>query len=285
MQLTDINTIKKLCTENGFELTKGFGQNFIINPAICPKMAYCAQIDETYGVLEIGPGIGVLTKELAQNARKVVSLEIDKRLPDILNQTLSEFTNVKIIRTDALKADIKQIFNEEFAGMKVAVCANLPYNITSPILMKLLFDKLPIEHMTVMVQKEAAERLCASDGTRQAGAITYAVRYFADAQILFDVSPGSFYPPPKVTSCVMQLQLHKKPPVTPKNEAHMFKIIKAAFSQRRKTAANAICAGTGIEKAKIISAIESMGLNAAIRPEKIKLIEYAQLSDLLLALQ
>ncbi len=281
MQLTDISTIKKICSEHGFELTKGFGQNFIVNKSICPQIVSFANINEEYGVLEIGPGIGVLTKELAQSANKVVALEIDKRLPDVLKETLSEFDNVKIILQDVLKADLSSIISEEFDGLKVAVCANLPYYITSPIIMKLLEERLPIEHITVMVQKEAAERLCAKTGTRQAGAITYAVQYYASTEMLFEVSPGSFYPPPKVTSCVMQFNLHKKPPVKPKNEKFMFQIIKAAFSQRRKTAANAISAGTSIEKAKIISVIEEMGLNAAIRPEKITLEEYAQLSDML----
>ncbi len=279
MQLTDIKTIKYLCEKYGFELLKGFGQNFIVNEGICPKMVMCSNIDETCGVLEIGPGIGVLTKELAKCAKKVVALEIDKRLPDLLSETLSEYSNVSIINEDALKADLSAIIEREFKGLKVIVCANLPYNITSPIIMRLLEERLNIEHITVMVQKEAAQRLCADDASRQAGAITYTVKYFADAQMLFDVAPGSFYPPPKVTSCVMQLSLHKKPPVQVENEEFMFKIIKAAFMQRRKTAVNAISAGLGKNKLEITNALLEIGLNPLVRPEKITLEQYAKLSE------
>ncbi len=279
MQLTDIKTIKYLCEKYGFELLKGFGQNFIVNDGICPKMVMCSHIDETCGVLEIGPGIGVLTKELAKCAKKVVALEIDKRLPDLLSETLSECSNVSIINEDALKADLSAIIEREFKGLKVIVCANLPYNITSPIIMRLLEERLNIEHITVMVQKEAAQRLCADDASRQAGAITYTVKYFADAQMLFDVAPGSFYPPPKVTSCVMQLNLHKKPPVQVENEEFMFKIIKAAFMQRRKTAVNAISAGLGKNKLEITNALLEIGLNPLVRPEKITLEQYARLSE------
>ncbi len=279
LQLTDIKTIKYLCDKYGFELLKGFGQNFIVNEGICPKMVSLSGIDETCGVLEIGPGIGVLTKELAKCAKKVVALEIDKRLPDLLCETLSEYSNVSIINEDALKADLSGIIQREFNGLKVIVCANLPYNITSPIIMRLLEERLNIEQITVMVQKEAAQRLCANDASRQAGAITYTVKYFAHAQMLFDVSANSFYPPPKVTSCVMQLNLHKQPPVNVQSEEFMFKVIKAAFMQRRKTAVNAISAGLGKNKLEITNALLEIGLNPLIRPEKITLAQFALLSD------
>ncbi|MEG2053560.1 MAG: rRNA adenine dimethyltransferase family protein, partial [Oscillospiraceae bacterium] len=164
--LTDISYIKKLCTENGFELSKNFGQNFIINAGICPKIVEASGITEEYGVLEIGPGIGVLTKELALRAKKVVAVEIDERLPAILAKTLSEFENVKIITGDVLKLDLAALISEEFDDMPVAVCANLPYYITSPIIMALLEQRLPIRHITVMVQKEAADRICATPATR-----------------------------------------------------------------------------------------------------------------------
>ncbi|MEG1153139.1 MAG: 16S rRNA (adenine(1518)-N(6)/adenine(1519)-N(6))-dimethyltransferase RsmA [Ruthenibacterium sp.] len=281
MNLTDISTIQKLCGAHGFELSKGFGQNFIVNPGICPKIVESAGIDETYGVLEIGPGIGVLTKELAKRAKKVVAIEIDTRLPALLAETLADCDNVKIVVGDVLKTDLAALIAAEFGGLKVAVCANLPYYITSPIVMKLLEERLPIEHITVMVQKEAAERLSAKPGTRLAGAITYAVHYYAAPQTLFAVQPGSFYPPPKVTSAVIRLQIHAIPPVQPVNEAQMFRVIRAAFCQRRKTAANAISAGLAMPKPQVSAAIAQMGRLPTVRPEELTLQDFADLSAIL----
>ncbi|MEG0768763.1 MAG: 16S rRNA (adenine(1518)-N(6)/adenine(1519)-N(6))-dimethyltransferase RsmA [Ruthenibacterium sp.] len=281
MQLTEIAAIKDLCVRHGFALSKGFGQNFIVNAGICPKIVQAAGIDDTYGVLEIGPGIGVLTKELAAHAAKVVAVEIDERLPPVLAETLAGCDNVKIVQGDVLKIDLAALIAQEFAGLRVAVCANLPYYITSPILMKLLEERLPIAHLTVMVQKEAADRLSAQPGTRAAGAITYAVHYYAQPRILFTVQPGSFYPPPKVTSAVIQMRVHETPPVVPGNEAQMFRTIRAAFSQRRKTAANAISAGLSLPKERVLSALQQAGLPAAARPEQLTLAQYAALSDAL----
>lgn len=282
MELTDISTIRYLCEKYGFSLSKGLGQNFIVNPGICPKIVQASGIDETYGALEIGPGIGVLTKELALRARKVVAVELDTRLPALLAETLAGFSNVKLVQGDALKLDLAGLIRQEFAGMKVAVCANLPYYITSPLVMKLLEDRLPLEHITVMVQKEAAQRLAALPGTRGAGAVSYAVHYYASPQVLFCVQPGSFYPPPKVTSAVLRLDLHAAPPVAPQSEAAMFRTIRAAFSQRRKTAANAISAGLGLPKAQVTAALAAAGAPPAARPEQLGLEQYAVLSDVLL---
>lgn len=212
MELTDIAVIRRLCAAHGFSLSKGLGQNFIVNPGVCPKIVEASGIDETYGALEIGPGIGVLTKELALRARKVVAIELDARLPALLAETLAGFSNIRVVQGDALKLDLAALIRQEFPGMKVAVCANLPYYITSPLVMKLLEDKLPLQHITVMVQKEAAQRLAALPGTREAGAVSYAVHYYARPQVLFQVQPGSFYPPPKVTSAVLRLSLHTAPP-------------------------------------------------------------------------
>ena len=190
MNLTDISTIKTLCAAHGFSLSKEFGQNFIVNPGICPKIAEAAGIDEHFGVLEVGPGMGVLTKELARRAKKVVAVEVDKRLPPLLAETLAEYENVTVVEGDVLKVDLAALIRDEFPGLRVAVCANLPYYITSPIVMKLLEERLPIEHITVMVQKEAADRLSAAPGTRAAGAVTYAVHYYAAPRTLFTVQPG-----------------------------------------------------------------------------------------------
>ena len=195
--LTDLSTIRDLCARYDFALSKGFGQNFIINPGICPRIAEASGIGPGWGALEVGPGIGVLTEQLCKRADNVVSIEVDKRLPPLLEETMADYDNFKLILNDVLKVDLKALLAEEFGGKPVAVCANLPYYITSPILMRLLEEKLPIRNITVMVQKEAAQRLCAAPGTRDAGAISYAVAYYAEPKLLFSVQPGSFYPAPK----------------------------------------------------------------------------------------
>lgn len=281
--LTDISTIKQLCEKHDFSLSKGFGQNFIVNAGICPKIVSAAGINEEWGVLEIGPGIGVLTKELAKCAKKVVAIEIDTRLPELLSETLAEFDNVEIVLGDVLKVDLAALIAEKFAGMRVAVCANLPYYITSPIVMRLLEEKLPIEHITVMVQKEAAQRIAATPGTREAGAISYAIHYYAEPEVLFNVQPGSFYPPPKVTSAVIQLQLRPQPAVNTLDEAGFFRIVRAAFSQRRKTAANAISAGISVPKAQVNAALEQANLSLTARPEQLTLEDFLALQTALLA--
>ena len=181
--LTDLSTIRDLCTRYDFALSKGFGQNFIINPGICPRIAEAAGIGPGWGALEVGPGIGVLTEQLCKRADKVVSIEVDKRLPPLLEETMADYDNFKLVLNDVLKVDLKTLLAEEFGDKPVAVCANLPYYITSPILMRLLEEKLPIRNITVMVQKEAAQRLCAAPGTRDAGAISYAVAYYAEPKL------------------------------------------------------------------------------------------------------
>ena len=211
--LTDLSTIRDLCARYDFALSKGFGQNFIINPGICPRIADEAGIGPGWGALEVGPGIGVLTEQLCKRADKVVSIEVDKRLPPLLEETMADYDNFKLVLNDVLKVNLKALLAEEFGDKPVAVCANLPYYITSPILMRLLEEKLPIENITVMVQKEAAQRLCAAPGTRDAGAISYAVAYYAEPKLLFTVQPGSFYPAPKVTSAVIRLNVRKTPAV------------------------------------------------------------------------
>ena len=281
MNLTDLATVKDLCARHGFQLSKGFGQNFIVNPGVCPKMVEAAGIDREWGALEIGPGIGVLTKELALRAGKVVSIEVDDRLPPLLDETLAGLDNVRIVMGDVLKTDLAALIEEEFGRMPVAVCANLPYYITSPIVMKLLEERLPIRHITVMVQKEAAQRLCAAPGTRQAGAVSYAVHYYARPKVLFTVQPGSFFPPPKVTSAVIQLALHDAPPVTPADEKAMFRTIRASFGQRRKTVANAASAGLGTPKQRVIEALRQAGVPATARPEQLTLAQYAAFADAL----
>ena len=277
--LTDLSTIRNLCARYDFALSKGFGQNFIINPGICPRIAEEAGIGPGWGALEVGPGIGVLTEQLCKRADKVVSIEVDKRLPPLLEETMADYDNFKLVLNDVLKVDLKALLADEFGDKPVAVCANLPYYITSPILMRLLEEKLPIENITVMVQKEAAQRLCAASGTRDAGAISYAVAYYAEPKLLFTVQPGSFYPAPKVTSAVIRLNVRKTPAVEVPNgdEKAFFALIRAAFSQRRKTAANAISNGLQLPKAAVLSALEAAHLDPRSRPEQLTLQDYCAL--------
>ena len=283
--LTDLSTIRDLCARYDFALSKGFGQNFIINPGICPRIADEAGIGPGWGALEVGPGIGVLTEQLCKRADKVVSIEVDKRLPPLLEETMADYDNFKLVLNDVLKVDLKALLAEEFGDKPVAVCANLPYYITSPILMRLLEEKLPIENITVMVQKEAAQRLCAAPGTRDAGAISYAVAYYAEPKLLFTVQPGSFYPAPKVTSAVIRLNVRKTPAVEVpgEDEKSFFSLIRAAFSQRRKTAANAISNGLQLPKATVLSALEAAHLDHRSRPEQLTLQDYCALQAALQA--
>ena len=279
--LTDLATVRDICARHDFATSKGFGQNFIVNAGIPPRMAEACGAQADWGVLEIGPGIGVLTKELALRAKKVVALEVDNRLPPILQETLAEFDNVKIILEDALKCDLAALVAREFPDMKVAVCANLPYYITSPLLMRLLEAHLPVENITVMVQKEAAQRITARPGTREAGAISCAVAYYAKPELLFTVQPGSFFPAPKVTSAVIRLTVGQGSMQPVEDESGYFALVRAAFCQRRKTAANSIAAGLSLPKAKVMAALVAAGLDEKARPEQLTLEDFARLQKAL----
>ena len=281
-ELTNVSYIKDLCQRYGFSLQKGYGQNFIVNAGICPKIAEHAEVDENCGVIEIGTGIGVLTKELALRAKKVVAIEIDTKLLPLLEETLADFDNIKIINKDVLEVDLNALIKEEFGDMPVMVCANLPYYITSPIIMKLLEDRIPVENITVMVQKEAAQRICAKEKSRDAGAISLAVNYYAQPTVCFNVSPGSFFPPPKVTSSVIRLDICKEHKVNPKDEKKMFRLIRAAFTQRRKTFVNSTSATLGIAKADIEAALLQIGENPMVRPEQLSLQQFSDLYDILM---
>lgn len=277
--LTDIGTIKEILARHGFHFSKALGQNFIVNSSVCPRMAEESGIDESCGIIEIGAGIGVLTAELAKRAKKVVVIEIDTKLLPILDETLKDFDNIEIINQDVLKTDLAALIKEKFDGMPVYVCANLPYYITSPVIMTLLESRLPIEAVTVMVQKEAAQRLCAPVGSRLSGAVTVAVDYYAEAQKLFDVSAGSFMPAPKVDSCVIRMDIRKEPEIEISDEKLFFRMVHAAFGQRRKTAANSISAGSGIPKDIVIKAIEECGFEPSVRAEGLNMAELADLCE------
>ena len=282
-ELTDLSVIRTLCEKYDFALSKGFGQNFIINPGLPPKIVDASGVDKSWGVLEIGPGIGVLTKELAQRAAKVVSIEVDERLPPLLAETMAGVENFKLVLQDVLKVDLRALIEEEFPGMPVAVCANLPYYITSPIVMKLLGDRLPIQNLTVMVQKEVADRMQVGPGTKDYGALSLAVQYYAEPYIVANVPPNCFMPRPNVGSAVIRLDCLNRVPIEVSDEKLMFRLIRASFNQRRKTLANGLNNAPDIplSKEQIQESITALGVPVNIRGEALSLEQFAQLSNII----
>lgn len=278
-RLSDIGTIKDILSRHGFTFSKSLGQNFLINPSVCPRMAELSGAGRGVGVIEIGPGIGVLTNELCKLADKVVAIELDKRLLPVLEETLGEYDNLKVVNADVLETDLHKLIEDEFSGMEVVVCANLPYYITSPVIMKLLEDKLPISAITVMVQKEAAQRICAEVGSRQSGAVTVSVNYYAKPEMLFSVSAGSFMPAPKVDSAVIRLNVLGEPPVKVNDEKKLFSVIKAAFSQRRKVISNSLSSGLSLDKSKTAEVLEKSGVPLNARAEKLSLQNFADIAN------
>ena len=241
-------------------------------------MAEASVQGDSVGVIEIGPGIGVLTNELLKLARKVVAVELDSRLLPVLEETLAEYDNLKVINADVMELDLKKLIAEEFGGMDVVVCANLPYYITSPIIMKLLEDRLPLKSITVMVQREAALRLTAKPGSRESSAITVAVNYYADAEMLFPVSSGSFMPAPKVDSAVLKLTL-REPERLPVDEKVLFRVIKAAFAQRRKTVLNSISSSLPLDKSVMSGILKSADVFPSARAESLTLDDFIRIAD------
>lgn len=277
--LSDISVIRSVLEKHGFNFSKALGQNFLINPSVCPRMAEYSLADENTGVIEIGAGIGVLTAELAKIAKKVVCVELDTRLLPILDETLADFDNIEIVNADVMKTDLKALIEEKFQGMDVVVCANLPYYITSPVITMLLESRLPIKAVTVMIQKEAADRLCTPVGSRDSGAITVCTNYYAQVKQLFNVSRGSFMPAPNVDSTVIRLDIREYPAVEVSDEKKFFKMVKAAFAQRRKTALNSISSGMGISKTQVADALRASGLEENVRAEKLTMEELATLCE------
>lgn len=277
-RLSDISTIRAVLEKNGFHFSKALGQNFLINPSVCPRMAALSGAADCAGAVEVGPGIGVLTWELSQVAKKVVSIELDKRLLPVLDETLADCDNVKILNADVMKLDLRRMIEEEFPGGEVAVCANLPYYITSPVIMRLLEERLPVTSITVMVQKEAAERLCAHPGERACGAVSAAVWYYAEPEILFQVSRGSFMPAPNVDSAVIRLRIRRTPPVEVADEPFFFRVVRAAFAQRRKTAVNSIANTLGRSKQAVAAAFDAAGVPQNARAEALTIEDFAALA-------
>ncbi len=264
-----------------FHFQKKYGQNFLIDPHVLDKIVDGAGIGPQDFVLEIGPGIGTMTQYLAEKARKVVAVEIDDRLIPILKDTLSEYDNVRVLHQDILKTDIPEIVREENDGKPIKIVANLPYYITTPILMSLLEQKLPLDSVTVMVQKEVADRMQASPGTKEYGALSLAVQYYTEPCIIAFVPPNCFMPRPKVGSSVIRLTGYTDPPVKVSDEKKMFATIRASFNQRRKTLVNALAGGGVAEKEKTLAALAVMGLDEKIRGETLSVEQFARLSELL----
>lgn len=275
MDLTNPTQIKALLERHAFHFSKTFGQNFLITPRIPEKIAEAARIDQDTTVLEIGPGIGCLTQQLAMRAKKVICVEIDDRLIPILHETLGEYANVQVIRNDILKTDLTTLLAGE---EKVVVCANLPYNITTPILVYLLESGVTFDSITVMVQKEVAQRFCAEKGSKDYAAITLFLNYYTKPKMLFSVAAGNFMPKPRVDSAVLRLDAIA-PPVDTDPKA-LFQIIRGAFSMRRKTLQNTL-ASIGISKERTARALQSLSLSPSARGEELGLAEYAALTELL----
>ena len=279
MNLTNPSELKLLLGKHGFRFSKAMGQNFLIASWVPERIALEAGIDEGTGVLEVGPGVGCLTHELAQYAGRVLAVELDERLRPVLRETLADCENAEVIFGDVLKQDLPALVKEHFPGLRPVVCANLPYNVTSPLLTAFL-EAGCFETVTVMIQREVARRLCAKPGTADYGAFTVFTQWHAEPEILFDVSPGCFLPAPKVTSSVVRLTVRKAPPVEVISEKRFFAVVRAAFNQRRKTLSNALSSGlSGFTKEQIAQAISDCGLDEKVRGETLGIAEFARLSD------
>lgn len=283
MDLTSLDTIRYIKSKYGFHTSKALGQNFLLDSDVLVKIAMAAELTDTSGALEIGPGIGVLTNELAKHAKKVVAIELDKRLKEILDETLCEHSNIEIVFSDILKTNLKELIKTRFSKCdKVSIAANLPYYITTPILTGLLEgDLIEIENIVVMVQKEVAQRICAAPGSKNCSALSALVHYHSIPEMICTVGANSFSPPPKVDSAVVKLKILKTPPVQPISREMFFKTIKAAFGQRRKTLLNALqgFGGFSISKDEFKIIFQKIGLSENIRGEQLTLEDFCRLSD------
>ena len=284
MELTNINEIKELLSRHGFRFSKSMGQNFLTAAWVPRDIADSAELDEGTGVLEVGPGIGCLTKQLSLRAGKVLSVELDNALRPILSETLSECENVEVIFGDVLKQDLPALVKEHFAGMRCAVCANLPYNVTSPLLTAFIEAEC-FETITVMIQREVARRICAAPDTADYGAFGIFVQWHMETELLFDVPPSCFIPQPKVTSSVIRLRRRAEHPAETTDEQFLFKVIRAAFNQRRKTLINAISSQIpGVTKEQAERAVTESGFDARIRGETLNIGKFATIADKLAAI-
>ena len=278
MNLTDYIEIQELLHRHGFRFSKSMGQNFLTASWVPADIADSAQLDSDTAVLEIGPGVGCLTEQLAARAGKVLSVELDRSLEGVLRETMAAYDNVEILFGDILKQDIPALVREHFGGMRAVVCANLPYNVTSPVLTALIRSDC-FETITVMIQREVARRICAAANTADWGAFSLFVQWYTRPELLFDVPPHCFHPQPKVTSSVIRLTRRREKPFAVSDEQLLFQIIRAAFNQRRKTLANALASGLGCERALIEQALENCGFDIRIRGEALDLGSFVALTD------
>lgn len=279
MNLTDYNEIRALLARHKFRFSKSMGQNFLTAAWVPEDIAASAGLDEHTGVLEVGPGVGCLTKELSERAGKVVSVELDKALKPVLAETLTDCGNVEIVFGDVLKQDLPALVEERMPGLRHVVCANLPYNVTSPLLTAFLEAKC-FETVTVMIQREVARRICAGSGSADYGAFGIFVQWHAAPELLFDVPPSCFVPQPKVTSSVIRLTRREKPPAEVMDEALFFRVVRAAFNQRRKTLVNALSSQLpGLEKGQIEEILVSLGFDPRVRGEVLDIAGFASISD------
>ena len=283
-ELSNFKNTQEIIKKHNFSIQKKYGQNFLIDEHVLNKIIAAAELNKDDYVIEIGPGIGTMTERMAPECRHVTAIEIDKELIPILSETLSGFDNVDIINEDVLKVDLNKLIAERNDNKPVKVVANLPYYITTPIIMSLLENKIPIDTITVMVQKEVADRMMVGPGTKDYGALSLAVQYYAKPYIVANVPMNCFIPRPNVASAVIRLTCHKEPPVTVKDERLMFKLIRASFNQRRKTLINGVSnfAELSFSKDQVANALKSIGLNENIRGEALDLEKFAKLSDALL---
>lgn len=277
--------LKKQMSKNNLHFNKALGQNFLTDDGILDDIIFSADLDKNTNVLEVGPGAGALTKRLAKYAKKVVAVEIDTSLIPMLKETMSDFDNVNIINQDILKVDLKKLIEDEFNGGKTSVVANLPYYITTPIVMKLLEENPGFKSIVIMVQKEVADRLAASPGGKNCGAITYSVNYYCEVEKVVDVPPEAFMPAPKVWSSVIKLTLRDKPPIECKDKNHLFELIKSAFLMRRKTFINCVSQSKTIacDKETLKEILNELGISETIRGEALSLVQFSQISDAILA--
>ena len=278
MNLTNYDEIRALLSRHGFRFSKSLGQNFLTADWVPRQIAESAELDEQTGVLEIGPGVGCLTVQLSERAGKVLSVELDKSLMPVLAETLRGHENVEVLFGDILKQDISALVAESFPGLRPVVCANLPYNVTTPVLTALIRPGC-FETITVMIQREVARRICAPAGSPDYGAFGIFVQWHMETELLFEVPPSCFVPQPKVTSAVIRLKKREKPPVETRNETLLFAVVRAAFNQRRKTLTNGLCSGLNLSREQVENAIKNAGFDTKIRGETLDVGGFAKITD------
>ena len=281
MNLCDKKEIDALLSRHGFRFSKALGQNFLIDETVPRNIAAASGADENCGVLEIGPGIGCLTRELCQRAAKVASVELDTRLYPVLGETMADYPHFTLIEGDVMKLDLAAVIAQHFQGVRPILCANLPYNITTPVLTKLV-ECGGFESLTVLIQKEVAQRICAAPGTADYGAFTLLMQYYTEPELLFTVPPTCFTPAPKVTSAVVHCKTREKPPVTVSDEAAFWRTVRSGFALRRKTLVNSLQTGWNLPKEELLQAVTACGFDPAIRGERLGLADYARLTEELL---